>query len=61
MHFKPNRKLIAEKLLQQAKPDQVGTLKRADCEIGNLLECVDLPEEWQDIFKDLHRQVRAAI
>lgn len=61
MHFKPNHKLIAEKLAQQEKPNTVGTLKRVDCEIGNLLDSGELNEEWRDIFTDLRQQVVHAI
>jgi len=45
--------LVTEKLLRQKKPDAIGTLKRVDCEIGNLLDCGVLDTEWKEIFDDL--------
>ena len=53
--------LVEEKFKNQLKPDCLGTLKRCECEIGNLLEYGNLDPEWREIFQDLHNQVAASI
>lgn len=61
MLVKPHYDLIEEKFRQQKKPSAIGTLKRVDCEINNLLENNELSAEWHDIFTDLRKQVLMAI
>lgn len=43
------------------KPSVKGALKRCDCEIGNLLDQHILDSEWEEIFIDLHDQIREAL
>ena len=61
MYSRPNRKLIDEKFKRQNAPDPIGTLKRVDCELGNLLEHAALNVDWLDIFADLRAQVQSSI
>lgn len=44
-----------------ASPGMLGTLKRTECEVENLLECVELHPDHRVAIKDLLRQVREAI
>ena len=53
--------LIEEKLVRQERPDAIGTLKRCDVEIGNLLDSCVLDAEWTAIFLDLYRQIGRAL
>lgn len=54
---------VEEKRRRQAMPPMDATLKRCDCEIGNLLEHSLMPLHIDDraALEDLHRQVRAAL
>jgi len=58
-------RLVEEKLKRQSKPDAIGTLKRVDCELSNLLDYGDhdlaLGEDWWETLGDLRKQVREAI
>ena len=40
---------------------RLGTLKRCDVEIANLLDDETLDQNWRDIFTDLLHQVRIAL
>jgi len=40
---------------------RVGTLKRCDVEISNMLDASDISEEWKDILRHLRNQVLIAI
>lgn len=53
--------LVAEKLERQQRPPAIGTLKRVECELDNMIEHSDLNEEWLDIMTDLRKQVNQAI
>ena len=53
--------LVENKLHRQTAPSVVGTLKRCECEIGNLLDCNVLEPEWREIFLDLGNQIQKAL
>lgn len=36
----------------------IGTLKRCDCEIGNILDCVELHPDHREAIEDLHKQIK---
>ena len=56
-----NTVLVDERFQRQEKPSIEGTLKRCDCEIGNLLDQPVLDSEWEEIFIGLHDQIRSAL
>ncbi len=55
--------LVEEKIHRQARPPIDGTLKRCECEIGNLLENNLMPLHVDDraALTDLLTQVKAAL
>lgn len=52
-----------QKKKETVSPDElrIGTLKRCDCEIANLLDDKTLDVHWREIFADLRKQVLASI
>ena len=56
-------RMAAEQSKQTPEEYRIGTLKRVDCEIGNLLDAdvAELHPDHRDAFENLQRQVQIAI